>query len=62
MIDVQMGITRDEQINIAVAIIVAPGRPGHEATAAHVGLFRNILEFTATQPVVKSASPKASNE
>src|SRR5207248_3753311 len=34
LIHVQLDVTRDKQINVTVAVVVGPGRAGHEAAAA----------------------------
>src|SRR5215472_12443156 len=57
-----MNISRDEEIDISVTVVVDPGRAGHEATAAHSGFVGYVLEFAVSQAMVKRASAKTRDE
>src|SRR5437867_3569090 len=57
-----MNVTRDKEINVTVAVIVDPGRAGHEAAAARAGLFSHVLEFAVSQAAVKRAPAEAGDE
>ena len=62
LIHVQLDVTRDKQINVTVAVVVGPGRAGHEAAAAHAGFFSHVLEFAISQATVERAAAEAGDE
>src|SRR5713101_223654 len=57
-----MGITGDEKIDEAIAVVVAPGSAGHEAAALDARLFGDVLELAVAQAVVESAAAKPGDE
>src|SRR5579859_4914560 len=57
-----MGVARDKEIDVAVAIVVAPRGAGHEAAAPDASLVGDILEFAVAQVAIESAAGVAGNE
>src|SRR5260370_8253715 len=62
IVHVQMGVARDVKVDEAVAVVIAPGRPGHEAAATDSGLFGDVLEFAIAQTVVQRAAAEAGHK
>src|SRR6266566_276350 len=62
VVHVQMGIAGDEKIHETIAVVVAPRRPGHKATADDTGLFSDVLELTVAEGVIKGAAPEAGHK
>src|SRR6202163_1910001 len=56
------GIPRYEQIDIPVAVIVAPGSACAEATTPKTGLFGYIFEFAAAQAAIEHIAAIACDE
>ena len=54
-----MDVARDEQVDVAVAIVIGPGRAGAEAAAAHSGFFGYVLELAVAQVVIEHVAAKA---
>src|SRR5215510_339564 len=57
-----MRVAGDEQIHVAIAIVIAPCRAGAESTAAHSGLLCDILKFAVAQIVVEHVAVVASDK
>src|SRR5215813_8941875 len=53
MIHIDMHVTGDEQIHVAVTVVVSPGCPGAEASHAYSGLFRHIFKCAVALVVVE---------
>ena len=51
--DVGIHVARDEKIEAAVAVVVGPGGADAEATGGEMIFFGDVLEFAATEIVVK---------
>src|SRR6266403_222147 len=56
VIHVQMGIAGDEKIHVAIAVVVAPCRPGHKAAAAYASFFSDVFKFAVPETVIKVAA------
>src|SRR5215467_10608996 len=50
---VGMDVTRNEEVNITIAIVIAPGCAGAEAAARHASLVRHIFELAVTKIVIQ---------
>src|SRR5712664_179427 len=48
-----MDISRDKKVDIAVAIIVGPGRTGHEAAPTYSGFLGHVFELAISKAAVK---------
>ena len=57
-----MDIARDEQVDITVAIVIAPGGPGAEPTATDAGFFGDIFKLAIPEVAVEDVSAIAGNE
>ena len=57
-----MDIPRNEQINIAISIVVAPSGPGAEAPAAHARLFGHVLELAVAQVAIEGIATVTRHE
>src|SRR5713226_2123742 len=62
LVDIQMDISCHKEVDVAVAIVVGPRGPGHEATPPHSGLLGHVFELAISQPAVKRAASKACNK
>src|SRR5580700_1283260 len=62
MIQVQVRIASDEQVHVAVAIIVSPGCAGTESATADAGFFSYILELATTQIVIEHVAVVSGHE
>src|SRR5258708_14352477 len=49
VVHVQVRIASDEQVHLAITIVIAPGCAGAEPSTANRGLLGNVLEFTVPQ-------------
>ena len=56
LVHVDMNIARDKQIDVPIAIVVAPGCSQAQSTARDSGLFRDIFEFAVAQIVVEDVA------
>src|SRR4029077_13611071 len=56
MIDVEMNVAGDEQINMPVAVVVAPRRAGAEPSSADSSLVGNVLKLTSAEVVIESVA------
>src|SRR5262249_57116041 len=59
MIHIDMHVTGDEQIHVAVTVVVSPGCPGAEASHAYSGLFRHVFKCAVALVVVKDIAAVA---
>src|SRR6266850_2746806 len=62
IVHIHVSVTGDEKVHIAVTIIVAPGRAGHKAAAAHAGLVGNVFKLAIAQIVVKRVPSVAADK
>ena len=62
MIHVHVRIARDEQIHVAVAIVIAPRRTGAEPAAADSGLLGRVFESAVPQIVVQHIAAVAGHK
>src|SRR5437660_10669223 len=56
LVHVDMNIARDKQLDVPIAIVVAPGCSQAQSTARDSGLFRDIFEFAVAQIVVEDVA------
>ena len=59
-VHVEVHVSRDEQINVAVSIVVGPSRAGAESSACHACFVCDIFEFAVAQVVIQGVSAEAS--
>src|SRR5579859_7068811 len=57
-----MNVAGDEQVDVAVAVVVTPGRAGAEAPAANPCFFRNVFEFAAAEVAVERVAAVSGDE
>src|SRR6266403_5027256 len=62
IVHVEMGVAGNEKIDEAVAVVVAPGCPGHEAAPTNASFFGDVLELTVAQAVVERAAAEAGHK
>src|SRR5258708_38454681 len=53
VVHVQVRIASDEQVHLAITIVIAPGCAAAEPSTANRGLLGNVLEFTVPQIMVE---------
>ena len=53
LVDIEMNVTRNKQIELAIFVVVAPGRSGAEATAPHSGFIGYVLKFAVAEVTVE---------
>ncbi len=51
-----MGVAGNEQVDVAVAVVVAPGGTGHEAAAADTGFVSDVFKLAVAEIVVQDAA------
>ena len=61
VIDIEMNITRNEQIYVSIAIVIPPRSACTEAAATHSGLFRDVFKFAVATIPVKNISSVSSH-
>src|SRR5215831_1633006 len=59
MVDIQMGVARDEQVHKTIAVVVTPGCTRHKSAAVYTSFVGYIFEFAVSQAVIQSAAVKA---
>src|SRR5260370_41965128 len=63
MVHIHVGISRDEQVHVAVAIIIAPGGAGGKAgNSAKPGLLSDIFKLAVAESAIEDAVSVASDE
>ena len=59
-VHVEMHVAGDEQVHMAVAVVVAPGRAGAESSRHHSCLIRDIFKLAVAQVVIQRIAAIAS--
>ncbi len=62
LVHIQMDIPRHKEVDEAVAIVVGPGRPGHEAAPAHSRFLGHVLELAISKAAVERAAPETGDK
>src|SRR5258707_12323538 len=57
-----MGVSGDEEVDVAVAVVIAPGSAGHKAAAADAGFFGDVFKFAVAKIAVQNAAGIAGDE
>src|SRR5216684_7645007 len=55
-------VAGDEEVHVAVAVVISPRRSGHEAAAADTGFFRDVLKFAVAKVPIEGAAAIATNK
>src|SRR5713101_6529785 len=55
-------VAGDEEVHVAVAVVISPRRSGHEAAAADTGFFRDVLKFAVAKVSIEGAAAVAANK
>ena len=56
-----MDVTRDEEIDAAIAIVVGPGCAGAEATSGDAGFISDVFEFAIAEIVVERIAAESAD-
>ena len=59
---IEMDIPRHKEVDEAVAIVVGPGRPGHEPGSPHSRFLGHVLELAISKAAVERATPEAGDK
>ena len=62
LVHIQVDVPRHKEVDVAVAIVVGPGRPGHEAAPPHSGFVGRVFELAISQTAVQRAATEASDK
>src|SRR6266404_7617294 len=57
-----MGISGDEEVDVAIAVVIAPGSASHKAAAADAGFFGDVFKFAVAEIAVQDAAGIAGDE
>src|SRR5229473_1171248 len=55
-------VAGDEEVHVAVAVVISPRRSGHEAAAADTGFFRDVLESAIAKVPIEGAAAVAADK